>query len=100
MPEPILVVGGPAQGVPGPAVTDRHARRRPPRDVTAVDGVSFSVMPGEVLALVGESGCGKTTTGNLLLGLMPPTAGSVTFEGSTSAASRTASCCGCAAGCR
>jgi oligopeptide/dipeptide ABC transporter ATP-binding protein len=55
--------------------------RRPATPVRAVDGVSFEVRRGEVLALVGESGCGKTTTGNLVLGLMPPSAGSVTIEG-------------------
>ncbi len=47
----------------------------------AVDGVSFEVRSGEVLGLVGESGCGKTTTGRCILRLIEPTAGSVTFRG-------------------
>ena len=49
--------------------------------VRAVDGVSFSVQEGETLGLVGESGCGKTTLGKVILRLIPPTAGSVAFEG-------------------
>jgi len=47
----------------------------------AVDGVSFDVMPGETLGLVGESGCGKSTTGRVILRLLAPTAGDVRFEG-------------------
>ncbi len=49
--------------------------------VRAVDGVSFDLREGETLALVGESGCGKSTTARLVLRLIEPTAGTVQFEG-------------------
>jgi peptide/nickel transport system ATP-binding protein len=49
--------------------------------VKAVDGVSLLIAPGRTLALVGESGCGKTTLGKALLQLIPPTAGNVLFDG-------------------
>ncbi len=49
--------------------------------VKAVDGVSLAIKPGRTLALVGESGCGKTTLGKALLQLVRPTAGSVQFDG-------------------
>jgi oligopeptide transport system ATP-binding protein len=50
-------------------------------DVKAVDGLNFDVFQGETLGLVGESGCGKSTTGRAILQLYKPTAGSVLFEG-------------------
>jgi oligopeptide/dipeptide ABC transporter ATP-binding protein len=49
--------------------------------VQAVDGVTFDVMRGETLGIVGESGCGKSTTARLLMRLMAPTAGSIEFDG-------------------
>jgi peptide/nickel transport system ATP-binding protein len=62
-------------------LTVRYRRRRGQPPVTAVRDVSLSVDAGETVALVGESGAGKTTVGNVVLGLVAASAGSVTFDG-------------------
>ena len=64
-----------------PPWLNRVLERRPKAFVHAVDGVSFSIERGKTLALVGESGCGKSTVARLLVGLHAATRGTVSFEG-------------------
>ena len=75
---PVLQVDGLVKHFP---VSRGLIRRKVIGMVRAVEGVTFEIARGETLALVGESGCGKSTTGRLVLRLMDPTAGSVRFKG-------------------
>ncbi|MFE3068175.1 ABC transporter ATP-binding protein [Streptomyces sp. NPDC059247] len=72
-PPPLLSVRDLTMTFPG--------RRRGSAPVRAVDGVGFDVAEGETLGLVGESGCGKSTTGRAIVRLLEPTSGSVTYDG-------------------
>ena len=77
MAEPVLEVRGLTKHFPV-----RHGLLGRPRTwVKAVDGVDFAIYPGETLGLIGESGCGKTTTSKLILLQETPTAGASAFEG-------------------
>ena len=69
---------------------NRVIEKQPHRFVHAVDGVSFSIERGRTLALVGESGCGKSTVARLLVGLYAPTRGAVHFDGQPTNAERPA----------
>ncbi len=60
---------------------ERVLKRQPPVKLKAVNGVSFTVEKGETLALVGESGCGKSTVARMLVGLYTPTSGQIEFDG-------------------
>jgi peptide/nickel transport system ATP-binding protein/oligopeptide transport system ATP-binding protein len=75
--EPLLEVEGLGKHFPVTA----GLLRRQVAAVKAVDGVSFSVRKGETLGLVGESGCGKSTTGRMIMRLLDPSFGKITFEG-------------------
>jgi oligopeptide transport system ATP-binding protein len=77
MSEPLLEVTGLVKHFPlKSGLLSRTGER-----VHAVDGVSFTIAPGETLGLVGESGCGKSTTGRCVLRLIEPTAGAIRFDG-------------------
>src|ERR687883_1333357 len=78
MDEPLLTVSGLVKHYP---VTRGILFRHQVGTVKAVDGISFTLRRGETLALVGESGCGKSTTARAILRLIEPTAGSVRFDG-------------------
>ncbi|MDW4499237.1 ATP-binding cassette domain-containing protein [Sulfitobacter sp. D35] len=60
---------------------NRLIERKPRRVLRAVDGVDFDILPGQTLALVGESGCGKSTIAKLVTGLHAPSAGNIRFNG-------------------
>lgn len=59
----------------------RMLERLPKQTLKAVDGVNIQIKKGETFSLVGESGCGKSTIAKLVVGLIPPTGGSITFDG-------------------
>src|SRR5690349_22534018 len=69
----------------------RQIEKRPRQIVQAVDGVDIAIAKGETFSLVGESGCGKSTVARLVVGLYPPTAGRIEFDGHDMAASRSQS---------
>ncbi|MFF1924299.1 ABC transporter ATP-binding protein [Streptomyces sp. NPDC058221] len=76
--DPLLDVSGLTKHFP---IKGGFPIRRTVGAVQAVDGLDFTVAPGESLGLVGESGCGKSTTGRLITRLLEPTAGRITYRG-------------------
>jgi peptide/nickel transport system ATP-binding protein len=82
--DPLVVVEGLKRYFDvSPSLLTRLLEGKPRQSVKAVDGIDFAIRRGETYALVGESGCGKSTVAHLVVGLQPPTAGRVTFDGDT-----------------
>ena len=81
MAEPILKVENLKKYFPLKRGLLASLRGEPQRFVHAVDGVSFEIYKQQVFALVGESGCGKSTTGRLIVKLLEPTDGKIYLEG-------------------
>ena len=79
--KPLLDVEGLVASYPVGRGLVGAAKREPKLEVHAVDGVSFSLSRGEMLALVGESGCGKTSTAQSVLRLIETSGGSIRFDG-------------------
>ncbi|MFG1313788.1 dipeptide ABC transporter ATP-binding protein [Xanthobacter autotrophicus] len=73
----------PRQGAPSAFLSGLFGKKAPPEEriFRAVDGISFEVRKGESVGLVGESGCGKSTTSTIVMRLIDPTAGKITFDG-------------------
>ena len=78
MSEPLIEISGLKVHFP---VTRGVLFSRAAGAVRAVDGLDFQIQPGETVGLVGESGCGKSTTGRAILQLVKPTAGHVRYRG-------------------
>jgi peptide/nickel transport system ATP-binding protein len=82
MAEPLLVLSDVARSFDvSPPLLERLLERRPQMLLKAVDSVSFDIAAGETLGLVGESGCGKSTVARLIVGLHPPSRGTIAFAG-------------------
>ena len=79
MTEPLLRVSNLEKKFP----IQRGLLKRTVGQIHAVDGISFEIAQGETLGLVGESGCGKSTTARLILRLLDPTAGEIFFDGNS-----------------
>ncbi|GGD12257.1 ABC transporter ATP-binding protein [Pontibacillus salipaludis] len=77
MKEPLLQV----DGLKKHFVSQKGFRKSSKQVVKAVDGVSFDIKPGETFGLVGESGCGKSTTGRMIMQMLEATEGTITFDG-------------------